>query len=231
MQLKDTKKRILLNSGHWDDPHTAFIDDTGANVGHLIEQVECVKIRNALVPILQKSGFEVLTVPDELDLKKSIAWVNERTGGLNEGLAVDIHLNALSDTSARGTEVFHGTSDTSKAIAQTIVDAVANGMGIQNRGAKPDTATAVGSLGWIRNTKCWATLVEVCFITNESDMGILRAEGGYEKAAKAIADGICKAFGTEAVETPVTGDLTKWRVKLQLAAIQKAVDEIEKLLG
>jgi len=45
--------------------------------------------------------------------------------------------------------------------------------GVPNRGAKPDTQTAVGSLGWIRKTTMWASLVEVCFLTNPEDMKIL----------------------------------------------------------
>ena len=70
-------------------------------------------------------------------------------------------------------------------------------MGIPDRGAKPDTAAFVGSLGWIRKTNCWALLPEVCFISSPADMAILTGPGGYEKAAEGIVNGCKKIFGID----------------------------------
>ena len=70
-------------------------------------------------------------------------------------------------------------------------------MGIPDRGAKPDTQTAIGSLGWIRKTTMWATLEEVCFLTNAEDVAVLHGELGYEKAAMGIVSGISRAFGVK----------------------------------
>lgn len=194
-KLKDVQKVVIINAGHWDDPHTPGIDDPGASFNHVTEQVECAKIRDRLVPILAARGYIVKVVPDNLSLPKSIEYANTVTQELNGALAIDIHLNYLSDTSARGVEAFHGESETSADIAKVISSSVSSALGIPNRGEKPDTQTAVGSLGWIRQTKMWATLIEVCFLTNAEDMKVLLADDGHRKAAEGIANGVDYLFG------------------------------------
>lgn len=187
--LSDVKPVILVNAGH-------HLKDNGASHQDVIEAIECMRIRDAFVPVLRERGYTVEVVPDHLTLSQSIAWVNAKAPNLNDGLAVDIHLNAGS-TSVRGTEAFHGTSSTSKKIAEAFSRRLSKSLGTANRGAKPDTMTAVGSLGWIRQTKMWATLVEVCFLTNDKDIQLLRGEGGYHKTAVGMADAVDELFGTQ----------------------------------
>lgn len=206
--VPELKKAVILNAGHFDDPDTPHIDDPGASANNVIEGVEVMKIRDQVVPILVRHGIVVHAVPDQLNLAKSIAWANQRAPELNDALAVDIHLNYLSTTSARGSESFYGETDTSKAIASAITKAVSHEMGIPDRGAKPDTQTAVGELGWIRKTTMWASLIEVCFLTNPEDMAVLHGADGYERAAIGIAKGILAVFGMEYQEpsTPTVPD-------------------------
>lgn len=205
--LKNVSKTIIVNAGHWDDPHTATIEDPGASHNHVTEAVECMKIRDELVPLLKARGYTVHSVPDELSLRESIAWANKKAPKLNDALAIDIHLNYLSNSEARGTESFYGKSATSKAIATALASGVSSKLGIPSRGAKPDTQTAVGSLGWIRKTTMWASLIEICFLTNPDDMAALHGEGGYRKAALGIADGVDYMFG---VKTEVENPLEKY---------------------
>lgn len=196
-ELKDVSRTLIINAGHWDDPHTPGVEDPGASHNHITEAVECMKIRDALVPILLERGYTVHEVPDELNLRESIAWANEKAPNLNDALAVDIHLNYLSNKEARGVESFHGTSEKSIKIATALAAGVAGGLGIPNRGAKPDTQTYVGSLGWIRKTTMWASLIEVCFLSNTEDIEALRAPDGYMKAATGIANSIDHLYGQE----------------------------------
>jgi N-acetylmuramoyl-L-alanine amidase len=162
-----------------------------------------------------------------MNLRESIAWANEKAPELNDGLAVDIHLNYLSNTSARGSEAFHGTSDTSMLIAKALTDSVSKKMGIPNRGAKPDTQTAVGSLGWIRKTTMWASLIEVCFLTNAEDMEALRGSiggtDGYVDAAMGIANGIDKVFGVEVKKPKTPNPLAKYTVSQLFAEISRRI--------
>ena len=201
---KGVEKVIIINSGHWDDSKTPHLDDGGAQFQEYREYIECTHIRDVLVPMLIDRGYTVHAVPDDLDLRASITWANKIAPKLNDGLAIDIHLNALSNRDARGTEAFYGTSDTSKEIAAVLSANVAESLGIPDRGAKPDTQTAVGSLGWIRKTTMWASLIEVCFITNEDDMealrGLSRGTDGYVDSATGIADAIDELYGVELVK-------------------------------
>lgn len=197
MILPDTKKVVIINAGHWDNPDTSYIEDSGATRNHIIEQVEVAKIRDILVGILETYDYTVYSVPDHLNLSDSIKWANERAPELNDGLAVDIHLNYSVKPSPRGSEAFFGDTDISRKVAAALSKGISESMGIPNRGAKPDTASAVRRLAWIRETTMWASLVEVCFLSNNADMEVLHSEGGYRMAAQGIADGINEIFGVE----------------------------------
>lgn len=204
--ITEIKKNIIINAGHYDDPDTPHVEDPGASANGVREAVEVMKIRDRVVPILTRHGFNVLSVPDHLDLRESIDWANEKAPNLTDALAVDIHLNYMSNSAARGSEAFYGKTDTSQAIAAALSASVATEMGIPDRGAKPDTQTAVGSLGWIRKTTMWASLIEVCFLTNPDDMTVLHGPDGYQKAAQGIARGILQVYG-EKLQKPDKGEL------------------------
>lgn len=221
MILPKTKKHIIVNAGHYDDPDTPHFDDPGAVANQVREAVEAMKIRDRVVTMLRQTGFEVSSVPDELDLRESIAWANKQAPRLDDALAIDIHLNYMSDSRARGTESFYGQSDTSKKIAAALANGISESLGIPNRGAKPDTKTAVGSLGWIRKTTMWASLVEICFITNPDDIQALHAPGGYERAAQGIVNGVCEIFGVEKppAHQPEVGGEGRETIKRQIIAL------------
>jgi len=190
--LTNVKRRIIVNAGHYDK-------DSGAISA--VERDEVRKIRDEVLHLLAPLGFEVFAVPDNLDLAKSIAYVNEKANSLNEGLCIDIHLNSFSNKSVRGTEAYYLTSDTSTKIAERMAFHVSDQLGIPNRGAKSDTLAAAGSLAWLRKTKPWATLVEVCFISNEADMKALTGTGGYKRAAQGIVNAVSELYGVKTGKT------------------------------
>lgn len=195
MILSGVNKKIVINSGHHDN-------DSGKVVITEVhkEAEEAKKIRDEVVRLLtEHTDFEVFSVPDSLDLRKSIDWANEKVTSLGDGLVIDIHLNANNDTTVRGAEAYYGGTDTSKQIAAALSSAVAESLEIPDRGARPDTQTFVGSLGWIRQTKGWASLIEVCYMTNGIDWAELNEEGGHERAALGIVNGICDIFGEERI--------------------------------
>lgn len=187
MILQNVKRKIIVNAGH-------YINDPGSQSAYGVERDECFKIRDNVVSVLRSRGYEVVPVPDTLDLAGSIKFANEKAPGINDALAIDIHLNYSVDAKARGTEAYYGVSDTSKKIAASLAYFTAASLCVPTRGAKPDTDAAVGSLGWIRQTKMWASLVEVCFISNKDDMTMLKPNG-YRAAAVGIANAIDDLFG------------------------------------
>jgi len=195
MILEKAKKIIYLNAGHFDDPSTLHVEDPGAKHLTFVELTETMKIRDALLPRLKAAGFEVFAVPDDLNLRRSIDWTNSKAKKLDDGLALDIHLNYISDKTQRGTEAFYGTSDTTKRIGEILCEKVSVSLNTKNRHSKPDTMSNPGRLGWIREINCWSVLIEICFLTNTEDMTALHAENGYDKVAIAITEALADVFG------------------------------------
>ena len=183
------KKTIILNAGHNNAA------DCGAAANGTTEAAEAIKIRDKLIPLL-KQNFEVILVPDELDLKQSIKWVNEQCKKLEDGLAFSIHLNAGGGT---GAEIFYyANNEISQNIAKTIIDKYCDITGFRNRGAKADITTRWKRLGWIRDVNPWSCLIEVCFIDSIEDLK--RLQNDYNKVAWAIYSGICSVYDIKPVE-------------------------------
>lgn len=194
MTLKETKKVVIINAGHHNHDPGKVIDTT-------TEAAEVKKIRDEVKRLSARlPDFTFHFVPDELTLPQSIKWANNIAKSLNDGLAVDIHLNANNRSTVRGTEGYHGVSSVSKKIAAAFSKHVAATLGLKDRGAFSDTLTYVGSLGWIRQTKMWATLVEVCYMTNAEDLAALTTDSGHTKAAKGLLSAVCELYGVEVPE-------------------------------
>jgi len=202
------KKTIFLNAGH-------SVNDPGAIYNKKKEAEEAMAIRTLLVPLLQKSGFEVLTVPDNLNLTNSIKRVNQHMKNLEDGMAFSIHLNAGGGT---GAEIFYyAGSNPSKEYAETMIDEYCKELTLTNRGAKADISTRHKRLGWVRDVNPWSFLIEVGFIDSESDMKII---SNHERVAEALNQAICKMYGVE----PVI-------VESKESKIDKIIEDIKKDLN
>jgi len=179
------KHTIFLNAGHDN------VNDPGAIYHTHIEAKMNIAIRDKLNEYLSKQ-FKVETVPDRLDLRESIIWVNERSSELDDGLAVSVHFNAGG---GEGAETFYydGGYEKSKIIAKTYIDKYCSLTGYKNRGAKPDTSARAGRLAWIRDTEPWAVLIECGFIDNEEDMKKFDAT----QIAYANYEAICDIYGID----------------------------------
>lgn len=183
------KNTIILNAGHNN------ADDCGAAANGTTEAIEAIKVRDKLNPLL-KQNFEVAIVPDELNLKQSIKWVNEQYKKLDDGLAFSIHLNAGG---GHGAEAFYyDNNEISQRIAKTIIDKYCDITGFRNRGAKADTTTRWKRLGWIRDVNPWSCLIEICFIDNIEDLE--RLQNDYDKIAWAIYSGISAVYNTKPIK-------------------------------
>lgn len=181
------KKTIILDAGH-------SIKDSGASVNNTTEAKEAIKIRDMLVPLL-KQNFEVIIVPDDLNLVQSINWVNSRCPNIDDGFALAIHFNAGR---GYGAETFYYTGDEeSRKIAQIIIDKYCNITRFRNRGAKPDRDTRFGKLGWIRDIRPWSCLIECCFIDNQEEISKLQEE--YSEIAWALYSAICAIYNVKPI--------------------------------
>ncbi len=185
------KKVIFVNAGH-DTKDPGAVTQFGKEADFNRE------FRDALIPQLVRCGFEIMKVPDELNFKDSVKWVNMATVNIDDGLALAIHCNAGG---GEGAETFYyGHHEGSKAIAKKLIDAYCAETGFKNRGARSDTLTRWKRLGWIRNTKVWATLIECGFLDNVYDVQKLK---DYEKVAIGIAKGVCAIYDIPYIEENV----------------------------
>lgn len=193
--------RIFLNAGH-------HLFDPGAWHLSMKESGLNIKLRDMVLPLLQKHA-EVISVPDDLNLKESIAWINEYA--TIDDIAFSIHFNSHSDKSKQGTEVyFHNERE--KQIAEIFARTVSSAVGLKNRGAIPDRLTWVGSLGWVRKLICDSVLVEVCYLTNESDMSAYTPEKASQGLENAIMEIIPRKVPEEAEKEGREADLCIKRV-------------------
>jgi len=180
--------KYITNAGHFYDSCNNK-EDTGAKSGVHIESRMAITLRDALISKLQAAQREFISVPDKLDISKSIEWINKNAK--EDDILVDIHFNAHKDTRARGTEAYYYRE---QIIAKVFAEKVSESLGIPNRGYFPDNRSLIGELSILRKTKCRAVLIEVCFLTSPEDIRALN----YDKAAQ----GILNAF-TE-LDPPIT---------------------------
>ena len=145
---------------------------------------------NALATELKRCGFEVgRTRTTDVDV--SLSERARRANAWNADCFVSLHLNKATGN-ASGAETWCSISGgTSKALAECIqTELVA--LGYTDRGVKSRKGSdGRDYLAVIRQTNMPAVLAEVGFIDNPVDMALFDAD----KAAQAIAKGICKHAG------------------------------------
>ena len=160
--------RIVINAGH-----TKIGTGTGASK-YLNESTETRKIAYELMKLLADSKHEV--IPAVFDrsannLKEAVTLANNEQADL----FISIHLNAGGGS---GCEAYTWKG---QQVAQAVkACSFLKKLGFKNRGVKDGSGLYV-----IKNTKCTAILIEVCFVDNTADAELFK-QVGYSNIAKAI---------------------------------------------
>ncbi|NEP63869.1 MAG: cell wall hydrolase, partial [Symploca sp. SIO2G7] len=68
--------RIFISAGHGGIEEEGR--DPGTIAGGTTEAQEMILLRDQIVPELRSRGFEVLSVPDDLSLRQTHQWINDR---------------------------------------------------------------------------------------------------------------------------------------------------------
>lgn len=113
-------------------------------------------------------------------------------------LFVSLHMNSASSSSANGTEVYYSKVNnsksfsgiTSKLFAQEMLDTLVDTLGTKNRGVKQAGFVV------IKKNTVPSILIELGFVTGNSDSKKLKKTTFQKKAAKTIYQGICDVFDT-----------------------------------
>src|SRR3990167_374643 len=204
MILTKCKRVICLNAGH-------HLKDAGScislpNSMVISENSEVMKIRDLLVPLLREAGFEVITIPDNLNLVDSIDLANSYLKNLNDGFCLDIHLNSKGISAlgyVSGVECYTGSSKTSRSIGEALSSELSKEISLPNRGWRPGSSSAIGSLGWLWKINSWSAVLECLYLDSDIDVQLLLT-GQHKKIAQGICNGIKKLFGVgEIITSPV----------------------------
>ncbi len=180
-------KLIVLDAGHGGE-------DPGA-IGYLngnavLEKTLTLQITNKVKTILENAGYTV-SMTRTGDTLPSLTERPAQANAENAALFVSIHINSAEPASANGTEVFYASENngsaygvTSQQLAQNILDRMLYYMGSTNRGVKCAEHAVT------RRCNMPASLAEVGFITNPTEVYNMTTDEYQQKAAQGIAEGI-----------------------------------------
>lgn len=188
-KLKNVR-RILLQSGHGGLGAERF-DPGAVNTRGDQENTEVDQIIALLAPMLQAKGMPVLVTPDSR-MESSIRYVN--LNGLATDWALEIHKDSFirydATTMHRRMGVYYLAGDAESAkVGETMRTAFIKHGANKYSWARPDTHSNHGGLGWIRQTKMPAHLLECGFMAGPTD-------GAEDKFyAEAICRAICDCLG------------------------------------
>jgi N-acetylmuramoyl-L-alanine amidase len=173
--MQTTTKTILISAGH-----TNVVGlDRGAAGNGFVEGVLTTELRDAIAAKLRENGVKNV-IEDGFDgenqpLTKAIALAKTAQ------VAVEFHWNAGPPT-ATGIEVL--SKPNKKALAQQLAKAVGDATGIKLRGDggwKADNSGPHHRLGFC---EAGGLIVEVCFISNATDMRL------YRENFEAVVNGV-----------------------------------------
>ena len=172
--------RICIDPGH-SGPM-----EPGACAGGVTEAAINLQVSKILARMLEKAGHKVkLTREDdvedaELDWRVELAWK------FRTDIYVCIHCNAFASPAAHGTETYyHPNSDNGRALARCIQAELVKNCRTADRGVKSNDEWTV-----LLETACPAVLVELAFLTNDSERELLTTDMGQRRFAEGLVKGI-----------------------------------------
>jgi N-acetylmuramoyl-L-alanine amidase len=123
--------RIALGIGH-----NFAAGDQGATANGATEAGTTKAIIDELVK-QGMPGFEIIKVPEKLDIKQRNAWINARSADLHAYL--ELHLDAATPSATGVTTFFVGGNTWAEGEARQFQQGYTRITGLKGRGVKPDT--------------------------------------------------------------------------------------------
>ena len=158
--------------------HTASGNVGCGAVGYLNESNCTREIVPLIVSKLKSLGHEAIKLQiDNSDSHDYVKRANQ-ANSIGGDMFIEIHLNAGGGT---GCEALTTPNSSASNVGYNISKAIANSLGITNRGHKTTTGLYV-----LNHTSMPAVLVEVCFVDNKTDYNAYNAD----KIANAIVSGL-----------------------------------------
>lgn len=189
--------KICFIVGHGESKNGGY--DPGAVSGGYHEfkiAREIAKYAQAYYNANYNEECDLMNYDGKLYLTERIEAVNKS----NYDFIAEFHLNAGGGT---GTECYYSNGDlTGKKHAIAISTAIAEALGIKNRGDKVKlNSSGKDYFGIIRQTKPTAVLIETAFIDTVSDRSEIDTVAEQKECGIAIAKAIAKVRGAKKKET------------------------------
>lgn len=163
-------------------------DDLDNVVLNLTAAKEMLVAQDLIVQTLRSRNYEVLTVPDDLEVEQTVQWINRyaRRGDV----ALEIQVNPLQEAGLRGAAIYYiAQNEARKTQAEQLLQAYLRRVPQQSsRGAKPDTSTHLGLIPFCRWVNVPSLVLEVGSITHPGDRQILQSH--RQEMAFGIAEGL-----------------------------------------
>jgi hypothetical protein len=162
-----------------------FVNQTNVNPQPI--QASLIQSQKAVADILRSRGFTVLEVPMGTP-SEAIRWINPRSRPGD--IALSIQTDAFINPDARGTSAFYTTGSKERQwqaerLLRQLKEAVPE---VENRGAKPDSETALGRLTFTQDAKVPAIVLTVGFSTNPKERSLM--VNRIQDLAQGIANGL-----------------------------------------
>lgn len=163
-------KHVVITAGHSNA-------DPGAVGGGTTEAAVVTDFRNMVAHYLREAGVAFTTDgtgDQNLPLSAAIKLVTPGS------VAVEFHCNAAANAKATGVETL--SRDRDKPLGAQICAAIADELGIANRGAKGESSGQHSRLGFVQ---AGGVIVELFFLSNPGDLAAYQAKKWL--VAKAVA--------------------------------------------
>lgn len=190
--------KVFINPGHSKD----CSPDAGCCYNGIKEATICAEIANFLADELLKANIPCIVYQQTgngLTSNQQLNTVAKEANKSGADLFISIHMNGHNNETANGTEVWYQEGSVKgKAFASCLLDQMTLAFGdklLCNRGIKE----AKGTLAVLRDTSMPAALVEVCFISNKSDVDFIKAN--RTNVAKRLALAIKNYYGISSQDT------------------------------
>ena len=170
---------VVVDAGHGGS-------DGGTVSGKAVEKDINLSVAWKLKAILENDNIEVILTRSS-DENISLANRTSVANGSNADFFISLHCNYYEkDTQIAGLECYYNNSNEteSKEYAESIIDAVSLSEDIETRYAKTEGYYV------LRNTQMPAVLVEMGFLSNDSESQKLLDDDYQESLAQRIAEGI-----------------------------------------
>ena len=184
------KKTICIAAGH-GMPINGIIDP-GATYGGIKEKDVAADVVKKVVKLFkQSSNFNIIEVDQKLDLPERCDVSNDNKANIY----IEVHCNAATNSAAYGIETYYASEYGGKVADYIQKNLIKIGEGKYNRANTDRGIKQTSGLYVLNQTKAAAVLLELGFISNETDRRNMLTEEWKNDMAMAIFIGVCNYYG------------------------------------